>query len=48
LKQPFSIGLADDSPFTFAGLWVGWRDPATEEWIHTFTIITAEPNELVL
>jgi putative SOS response-associated peptidase YedK len=47
LKQPFSVGLADDSPFTFAGLWEGWRDPATEEWIHTFTIIIAEPNELV-
>jgi putative SOS response-associated peptidase YedK len=31
----------------FAGLWEGWKDPATQEWLHTCTIITGEPNELV-
>jgi putative SOS response-associated peptidase YedK len=30
-----------------AGLWEGWNYPATEEWLHTCTIITGEPNELV-
>jgi putative SOS response-associated peptidase YedK len=39
--------MNDDSPFAFAGLWEGWRDPAKDEWVHTCTIITGEPNDLV-
>jgi hypothetical protein len=46
-KIPYSIGMKDDSPFVFAGLWEGWRDPANDQWIHTCTIITGEPNEFV-
>ena len=26
-KQPFSIGMADDSMFAFAGLWESWVSP---------------------
>jgi SOS response associated peptidase (SRAP) len=39
--------MKDDSPFVFAGLWEGWKDPANNEWLHTCTIITGEPNEFV-
>ena len=39
--------MKDDSPFVFAGLWEGWKDPANGEWLHTCTIITGEPNEFV-
>src|ERR1700722_5494631 len=39
--------MKDDSPFVFAGLWEGWKDPANDEWLHTCTIITEEPNEFV-
>ena len=46
-KIPYSIGMKDNAPFVFAGLWEGWKDPTTEEWLHTCTIITGEPNELV-
>ena len=46
-KVPFSIGMKDDSPFVFAGLWEGWKDPSTGEWLRTCTIITGDPNELV-
>jgi putative SOS response-associated peptidase YedK len=46
-KIPFSIGMKDDRPFTFAGLWEGWKDPVSEEWQRTCTIITGDPNELV-
>src|ERR1700758_3966946 len=46
-KIPYAIGMKDDSPFVFAGLWEGWKDPATNEWLRTCTIITGEPNELV-
>jgi hypothetical protein len=31
-KIPYSIGMKDDSPFILAGLWEGWKDPATDEW----------------
>jgi putative SOS response-associated peptidase YedK len=34
-------------PFTFAGLWEGWKDPESGEWLGTCKIITGEPNELV-
>jgi putative SOS response-associated peptidase YedK len=46
-KVPYSIGMKDDSPFVFAGLWEGWQNPETKEWLRTCTIITGEPNELV-
>ena len=39
--------MKDNSPFLFAGLWEGWKDPASGEWLHTCTIITGEPNEFV-
>jgi putative SOS response-associated peptidase YedK len=47
VKIAFSIGMKDDRPFVFAGLWEGWKDPATEERLHTCTIITGDPNDLV-
>jgi putative SOS response-associated peptidase YedK len=46
VKQPYSIGMKDDAPFVFAGLWEGWKPPGSDEWLRTCTIITSEPNEL--
>jgi putative SOS response-associated peptidase YedK len=46
-KVPYSIEMKDDSPFVFAGLWEGWQNPETQEWLRTCTIITGQPNELV-
>ena len=46
-KQPFFIKPADGAPIVFAGLWAAWRDPATEEWLRTCTIITTDANERV-
>jgi putative SOS response-associated peptidase YedK len=43
----FAIAMKDGRPFTFAGLWEGWKDPESAEWLRTCTIITGEPNELV-
>jgi putative SOS response-associated peptidase YedK len=28
-------------------LWECWKDPPNDEWLHTCTIITGEPNEFV-
>ena len=39
--------MKDDRPFAFAGLWEGWKDPATVDWLRTCTIITGDPTELV-
>jgi putative SOS response-associated peptidase YedK len=44
-KQPYAIVPADGGLITFAGLWENWRDPATEEWVRTFSIVTTDPNE---
>ena len=45
-KQPYRITLADESLFTFAGLWESWSAP-DERDVRTFTIITTEPNGLM-
>jgi putative SOS response-associated peptidase YedK len=45
-KQPFSIGMADDSLFAFAGLWECWSDPSGEI-LETCTILTTKPNALI-
>ena len=45
-KQPFSIGMADDSTFAFAGLWESWTDPRGDV-VETCTILTTSPNALV-
>jgi putative SOS response-associated peptidase YedK len=46
-QNPYSIEMKDVSPFVFAGLWDGWQNPVTKEWLRTCVIITGEPNELV-
>ena len=45
-KQPYRITLADESLFTFAGLWESWCAPDGRD-VRTFTIITTEPNGLM-
>jgi putative SOS response-associated peptidase YedK len=45
-KTPYYFKLKDDRPFTFAGLYEHWEPPEGGE-LHTCTILTCEPNELV-
>jgi putative SOS response-associated peptidase YedK len=45
VRQPYTIGRADGRPLVLAGLWDGWRDPATDTVRRTFTIVTTAPNE---
>jgi putative SOS response-associated peptidase YedK len=45
-KQPYNFGMADDSPFAFAGLWERWRAEDNKA-IETCTILTTKPNSLV-
>lgn len=44
-KQPYAISLPNKQPFALAGLWEGWQEPETGEWIRTCTIITTEAND---
>ncbi len=44
-RQPFTVGRADRRPLALAGLWSGWRDPARDAVVRTFSIITTAPNE---
>lgn len=43
-KQPYCIGMTDESPFGFAGLWERWHDKAGGNDLLSFTIITTTPN----
>jgi putative SOS response-associated peptidase YedK len=47
VRQPYRIVAADGQPLALAGLWAGWRDPATEQVQRTFTIVTTTPNEAI-
>jgi len=46
-KQPTYIHLPDRQPFALAGLWERWQDRANDAVIHSCTILTTAPNELV-
>jgi putative SOS response-associated peptidase YedK len=45
-KQPYAFTMKSGEPFAFAGLWDGWKEPSTEEWLQSYAIITTTPNEL--
>jgi putative SOS response-associated peptidase YedK len=45
-KTPMYITLKNQQSFTFAGLWDSWHSPDGRQ-LHTCTIITTEPNELL-
>ncbi len=45
-KQPYAFALRNGEPFAFGGVWDAWKDPATEDWLQSFSIITTDPNEL--
>jgi putative SOS response-associated peptidase YedK len=46
-KQPYAIAMRERQPFALAGLWENWKEPASGEWVRTFTILTTAPNALV-
>lgn len=43
-KQPWFFHLADDRPFTFAGIWTTWEDAGGEQ--HNCALLTTEPSAL--
>ena len=47
VRQPYRIVRRDGDPLALAGLWSGWRDPATDTVRRTFSIVTTTPNEAI-
>ena len=45
-KIPYSLEMKDGSPFVFAGLWDGWQNSSTKEWLRTCVIITGKPKRV--
>lgn len=45
-KTPYRITLNSGAPFAMAGIWERWND-GEGELIHSFSIITTKPNELM-
>lgn len=46
-RQPFRVARNDGRPLALAGLWSGWREPATGEVRRTFTIVTTTPSRAI-
>ncbi len=44
-KYEFSVD--GGKPFAFAGLWSSWTNPADNTDLHSFTVITTDPNTLL-
>jgi putative SOS response-associated peptidase YedK len=47
-KQPYAIAMRGRKPFALAGLWENWKEPTSDQWIRTFTILTTTPHEIVV
>ncbi len=46
-RRPVWFHAPDDALLLFAGLYESWRDPGTDAWKRTFTILTTEANGVV-
>jgi putative SOS response-associated peptidase YedK len=46
-KVKWRIGLKDEPLFALAGLWEWWKDPASQQGIETYTIVTTRANDLL-
>jgi putative SOS response-associated peptidase YedK len=47
LKIPHFVFVESHAPMALAGLWAAWKDPGTDEWIRTCSIVTTGPNEFM-
>ncbi|RHX84769.1 SOS response-associated peptidase [Leptospira stimsonii] len=45
-KQPYALRLKNDEPFGMAGVSTIWKDPASNDKLRTFSIITVPANEI--
>lgn len=46
-KIPYFISVKDKGYFFMAGIWQGWTDLSTGEYVETFAIVTTKANQLM-
>jgi putative SOS response-associated peptidase YedK len=46
-KVKWRIGLKEEPLFALAGLWEWWKDPASQQSVETYTIVTTRANDLL-
>lgn len=46
-KPKYEITIPSRQPFGMAGVWSQWKNPKTEQWEHTFAILTGEANAVM-
>lgn len=46
-KQPYRVSLKSRDQFAMAGLYNGWTDPETGEFLTTFSIVTTSANDFM-
>lgn len=46
-KVKWRIGLKDEPLFALAGLWEWWKDPASQQGIETYAIVTTRANQFL-
>ncbi|MGA2218481.1 MAG: SOS response-associated peptidase [Terracidiphilus sp.] len=46
-RQTWAIGLKTEEPFALGGIWDRWVSPDKQVELHSYSIITVEPNELL-
>ncbi len=44
-RTKWRIRLREEPLFALGGLWEWWKDPATQEGVETYTIVTCTPND---
>lgn len=48
VKQPYAVCLKSGGVLAFAGLWERWIERTTNRPLETYTILTTEPNDLIV
>lgn len=46
-KQKYDVGIKDDEPFAYAGIWSEWVDASTGEISKTYSIVTTEAQRIM-
>ena len=46
-RLPHYITLTGGRPMAFAGIWASWKDPETDEWMRSCSILTTSANDAI-
>ena len=46
-RLPHYITMTGGRPMALAGVWASWKDPETEEWLRSCSIITTRANDAI-